>query len=89
MKAADGAFQVQLPDNLAARVLQSKAKKVDLGIRPVHMELLPPGTTKGQLGVDGQVLTYEDLGEEGQLAGRRGQCPGIGGHGTSAADGKQ
>ena len=39
LKATDGAFQVQLPDSLAARVLQSNAKKVDLGIRPVHMEL--------------------------------------------------
>ncbi len=72
LKATDGAFQVQLPDNLAARVQQSKAKKVDLGIRPVHMELLPSGPTDGQVAVNGEVMTYEDLGEEGQLAVRVG-----------------
>jgi multiple sugar transport system ATP-binding protein len=72
LQATDGAFRVQLPDNLAARVRKGKPKKVDIGIRPVHMELLQAAATDQQVVLDVDIITYEDLGEEGQLAARVG-----------------
>jgi multiple sugar transport system ATP-binding protein len=72
LRATDGAFQVQLPDSLAVRVLKGNAKKVDIGIRPMHMELLQAAPSDGQVVLEGEIFTYEDLGEEGQLAVRVG-----------------
>jgi multiple sugar transport system ATP-binding protein len=72
LQATDGAFRVQLPDILAARVTSANPKKVDIGIRPVHMELLHAAPSDGQVALEGDIFTYEDLGEEGQLAVRVG-----------------
>lgn len=68
LAATDGSFQVALPDPLAARVLAAGPKKVDIGIRPVHMELLGSTPANGSPSLTGSIITYEDLGEEGQLA---------------------
>ncbi len=72
LQATDGAFRVQLPDILATRVTSANPKKVDIGIRPVHMELLHAAPGDGQVALQGDIFTYEDLGEEGQLAVRVG-----------------
>jgi multiple sugar transport system ATP-binding protein len=72
LQAPDGSFTLQLPDNLAARVRAANAKKVHIGIRPMHMELLHAPPSNGQVAVTGDIITYEDLGEEGQLAVRVG-----------------
>jgi multiple sugar transport system ATP-binding protein len=78
LQAADDSFRIELPENLAARVRAANAKRVDIGIRPVHMELQFPmdganaAPGNGQFVLNGVVATYEDLGEEGQLAVRVG-----------------
>lgn len=68
LQSLDGSFTVKLTDNLRAKVLAAQPKKVDLGIRPVHMELVLAPRDHGQVELSGTVVTYEDLGEEGQLA---------------------
>jgi len=70
LQAADGSFRIALPDALAARVQGTKSGKVDIGIRPIHMELAHSAGANGggQVVLDGTIVTYEDLGEEGQLA---------------------
>lgn len=68
LQAADGSFKIRLPDSLAARVRTVAVKKVDIGIRPVHMELLQSAPRSDQVMLEGSIITYEDLGEEGQLA---------------------
>ena len=72
LQAGDGSFKIGLPGNLAARVRAAGAKKVDIGIRPVHMELLHSAPRNEQVVLEGSIITYEDLGEEGQLAVRVG-----------------
>jgi multiple sugar transport system ATP-binding protein len=68
LQATDGGFRVELPDALAARVRAANVKKVDIGIRPVHIELAQSTQSNGKVVLGGQIITYEDLGEEGQLA---------------------
>lgn len=81
MAAADGdptgfgrtgfGFRLQLPDHLRARVNASGVQKIDLGIRPVHLDVVS-APKEGQADLPGRVITYESLGEEGQLAARVG-----------------
>ncbi len=72
LRAPDGSFVLQLPDGLRSRVLAAKPKQVDIGIRPVHVELAMGAADDDQVALVGDVITYEDLGEEGQLAVRVG-----------------
>jgi multiple sugar transport system ATP-binding protein len=71
--ATDGSFRVHLSKELGAKVTAAKAQKVDLGIRPVHMEVVSSANGDDQLDVNAVVVTYEDLGEEGQLAATIGE----------------
>lgn len=65
--SADSRFRLLVPDLLCSRLDRAGIQQVDLGIRPVHIEVLEqPGTGPGE--VQGVVSTYESLGEEGQLA---------------------
>lgn len=71
LQAADGSFRIDLPAALAAQVQGTRSGKVDIGIRPIHMELAHAARGNGRDGqvvLDGTIVTYEDLGEEGQLA---------------------
>ena len=68
LEAADGAFQVQLPDNLAARVRQAKLRRSTWASAPCTWKSCPLAADNGQVALARQVMTYEDLGEEGQLA---------------------
>lgn len=77
LRASDGSFRIELPDDLASRVQAANVKQVDIGIRPVHMELVQAATgsgagngraDNGRVVLGGSIITYEDLGEEGQLA---------------------
>lgn len=65
LAAVDGSFRILLTDALKTRIEQSGAQKIDLGIRPIHMEVVEDG---GDNTVDATVVTFESLGEEGQLA---------------------
>ncbi|MFO7633781.1 MAG: ABC transporter ATP-binding protein [Caldilinea sp.] len=67
LTAADASFKIRLPDALRASVEGAGVKKINLGIRPVHMEVAPPSDS-GISEMNGKVVTYESLGEEGQLA---------------------
>jgi len=67
LTAADASFKVRLPDTLRAKIERAGAQKVDLGIRPVHLEVAAP-SEDGVSELRGTVHTYESLGEEGQLA---------------------
>lgn len=65
--SADNSFRLLVPDLLCSRLDRAGIQQVDLGIRPVHLDLLDqPGNGPGEL--QGVVSTYESLGEEGQLA---------------------
>lgn len=68
LQGLDGSFRIPLVGELQARVLKANPKKVDVGIRPVHIEPVFAPVNHGQVEVRGAVITYEDLGEEGQLA---------------------
>ena len=77
LRAQDGSFQLALPSALRTKVLQGRSSEIHLGIRPVHMDARPSSqdnNTNGNnaLALTGQVYTYEDLGEEGQLAAHIG-----------------
>ncbi|MEM6284054.1 MAG: ABC transporter ATP-binding protein, partial [Chloroflexota bacterium] len=72
LKAMDGGFEVNLPDELRARVMKSNAKQVKLGIRPIHMEAATSSPGNGSVTIEGRVFTFENLGEEGQLAAHVG-----------------
>lgn len=65
LAAVDGSFRILLTDALRTRVERSGAQKIDLGIRPIHMEVVED---EGDNIVDATVVTFESLGEEGQLA---------------------
>jgi multiple sugar transport system ATP-binding protein len=67
LTAADASVKVRLPDALRAKIERAGAQKIDLGIRPVHLEVVAPSES-GASEVRGTVHTYESLGEEGQLA---------------------
>jgi multiple sugar transport system ATP-binding protein len=62
-----GSFHLPLPDELCAKVNASRVQKIDLGIRPVHLDVVP-SPKEGQPELSARVITYESLGEEGQLA---------------------
>ena len=72
--AADSSFRVQLPNDLRAKVAAANPEKVDLGIRPVHLEVVAGAVspTISSMWAPSS-LTYEDLGEEGQLAAKVGE----------------
>lgn len=65
LAAVDGSFRILLTDALKIRVERSGAQKIDLGIRPIHMEVVEDESDNT---VDATVVTFESLGEEGQLA---------------------
>jgi multiple sugar transport system ATP-binding protein len=65
LAAVDGSFHILLADALKTRVERSGAQKIDLGIRPIHVEVVEEGDDNT---VDATVVTFESLGEEGQLA---------------------
>ena len=75
LHASDNSFQLALPNELRQRVLENNPTEVHLGIRPVHMQVAPTATNGDQadLTLRGDIYTYEDLGEEGQLAAYIGQ----------------
>lgn len=73
LDAKDGSFKIRLPDAAAAKVQSTKAELVDLGIRPVHLEVMRGEPVAGNLDMPATVVTYEDLGEEGQLAAKVGE----------------
>jgi multiple sugar transport system ATP-binding protein len=66
-RTTSGSFRLQLPDDLRTKVMASNVEKVDLGIRPVHLDVVS-SQKEGQAELSGRVITYESLGEEGQLA---------------------
>ncbi len=67
LNATDASFKLRLPDILRAKIERAGVTKIDLGIRPVHLEVAAP-TAEGVGELKGSVATYESLGEEGQLA---------------------
>lgn len=68
LRSLDGSFSVQLMPVLRDRLMKANAKQVKLGVRPIHMEATPEASQNGATVVQGEVFTYENLGEEGQLA---------------------
>ena len=72
LQATDGSFRLKLPPELRAKVLARKHQKVDLGIRPIDVQVVPAPSFDGGLELPGVVFTYESLGEEGQLAAHVG-----------------
>ncbi|MCB9114725.1 MAG: ABC transporter ATP-binding protein [Caldilinea sp.] len=65
--AADNSFRIRVPESLHERLERSGAKKVDVGIRPIHLEVVDqPADALEE--IDATVATFESLGEEGQLA---------------------
>jgi multiple sugar transport system ATP-binding protein len=62
-----GSFRLQLPDELRGKVMAAGVERVDLGIRPVHLDVVS-SQGEGEPVLPGRVITYESLGEEGQLA---------------------
>jgi multiple sugar transport system ATP-binding protein len=71
--AEDGSFRIKLPDALRTRVLNAKAQKVDIGIRPIHIDVVEE-LGDGDSVMTGKVVTYESLGEEGQIAATVGDA---------------
>jgi multiple sugar transport system ATP-binding protein len=65
-------FRLKLSPELRAAVLEKRAEKIDLGIRPIHMEVARTSRGNGLLELPAVVYTYESLGEEGQLVTRVG-----------------
>ncbi len=65
--ATDNSFRIQVPQGLWARLDRSGAKQVDLGIRPIHLEVVEQPTSSLEE-INATVSTFESLGEEGQLA---------------------
>lgn len=65
--AADNSFRIRVPQAQRERIERSKAQKVDVGIRPIHLEVIEqPGEVLDA--INATVVTFESLGEEGQLA---------------------
>lgn len=67
LKALDGSFSLNLPNDLKAKVEASGASKINLGIRPIDIIAQHDAVQDG-LEIQAVVYTYEGLGEEGQLA---------------------
>lgn len=73
LQAKDSSFRLGLPNELKARVVKGNPSEIHLGIRPIHITARPPSANGTEnLIISGQVYTYEDLGEEGQLAAHVG-----------------
>lgn len=72
--AEDGSFRIKLPDALRTNVLKANAQKLDLGIRPIHIDVVDVVEQTGDNVMVGQVVTYESLGEEGQIAATVGDA---------------
>ena len=72
LAAEDGSFSVRLPAELASRVANKHASKINLGVRPIHITLGRPANISA-LELPASVFTYESLGEEGQLAAQVGK----------------
>lgn len=85
--AEDNSFDVPLPDMWRERINSARPEKLTLGVRPVDMQLAtgtPKSGTPGNaapengtqksaaINVNARVITFESLGEEGQLAARLG-----------------
>ncbi len=73
LQATDGGFRVKLPADLGRRVTDTGVKKVNLGIRPIHITARHQASNNGVAEVEGTIHTFESLGEEGQLAAQLGQ----------------
>jgi multiple sugar transport system ATP-binding protein len=73
LHAVDGSFELALPAELRQRVMQSNASRVKLGIRPIHMSASLQAPENGAVTLEGTVFTFENLGEEGQLAAHVGE----------------
>jgi multiple sugar transport system ATP-binding protein len=73
LAGADASFKLRLPEALRAKVESTGAKKINLGVRPVHIEVVAPSES-GVSEMKGAVATYESLGEEGQLAATIGDA---------------
>ncbi len=67
LAAADASFRIPVPQGLQARLDRSGASQVDLGIRPIHLEVVEQAGNSLDA-IDATVSTFESLGEEGQLA---------------------
>lgn len=69
LRGVDGSFEVMLPGELAQKVASGKAmKQIKLGIRPIDVVASPTASGNGVAEIEGSVFTFEELGEEGQLA---------------------
>jgi len=72
LRAADGSFEFNLPDALAARLAaqpmhsDQSMMRLTLGVRPIH--IIARHEPGGAAQIEGVVSTFESLGEEGQLA---------------------
>jgi multiple sugar transport system ATP-binding protein len=73
VRASDGSFERKLPDALKERITAKNPKQVDLGIRPINMEVLTAPADDGRLELNGTVFAYENLGEEGELTATVGK----------------
>ncbi len=72
LKAADNSFKIKLPGEVAQKLNRKTVKKVKLGVRPIDMEARHESSAQGVAEMQGTVVTYEHLGEEGQMAARIG-----------------
>jgi multiple sugar transport system ATP-binding protein len=63
----DGSFKVKLPPAARARVLEKNVSALHLGVRPTEVRLVSQPAADGVGEIRGTVITYESLGEEGQL----------------------
>jgi multiple sugar transport system ATP-binding protein len=67
LASAQASFRLKLSPKLRAAVLAKNAEKIDLGIRPIHIDVARAPHGDGILELPAIVHTYESLGEEGQL----------------------
>jgi multiple sugar transport system ATP-binding protein len=65
--AEDGSFHLKLLPELRAQVLAKKPKKLNLGIRPIHINVQTASQPEARLELAAEVHTFESLGEEGQV----------------------
>ncbi|MBK8022600.1 MAG: ABC transporter ATP-binding protein [Chloroflexi bacterium] len=73
LRASDGSFKVRLPDELGRKLESSKnLKQVKLGVRPIDVIAAKSASGNGVAELEGSVFTFEELGEEGQLAAKVG-----------------
>ena len=73
LQAVDGSFRVKLPAELRQKVAGNDIRTVNLGIRPIHVTARHTPSSNGMVELEGRVHTYENLGEEGQLAAHVGK----------------